>query len=171
MFVRFSSALKTAQIYAPNNRTFVNQNNLLFGLIQNILTNEGEALFQFRENTLFFNSVRVKFDFSSYHRFKFLSEGFRKKGIEKINFEPGLTEDDLIEFVILFDSADGGEGSSFEDFQEKMRAKGISNINLEKIHPYEMSASSGSGEIKGAACKVFFKGITHLKQRSIKGLL
>jgi putative nucleotidyltransferase with HDIG domain len=164
VFIRFSSALKTAQIYAPNNLTFVNQNNLLFSLIQNIITSEGEALFQFRENTLFFNSVRVKFDFSSYHRFKFLSEGFRKKGIEKINFEPGLTESELIEFVILFGSADGGEGSSFEDFQEKMRAKGIRNINLEKIHPYEMSASSGSGEIKSAACKVFFKGITHLKE-------
>ncbi len=164
VFVHFSSALKTAQIYAPNNLTFVNQNNLLFGLIQNILTSEGEALFQFRENTLFFNSVRVKFDFSSYHRFKYLAEGFRKKGIEKINFDPGLTEDDLIEFVILFGSTDEREESSFEDFQEKMRARGISNINLEKIHPYEMSARSGSGEIKQAACKVFFKGITHLKE-------
>ncbi len=164
VFVRFSSALKTAQIYAPNNLTFVNQNNLLFSLIQNILTSEGEALFQFRENTLFFNSVRVKFDFSSYHRFKFLAEGFRKKGIEKICFESGLTEDDLIEFVILFGGANGREGNSFEGFQEKMRAKGISNINLEKIHPYEMSARSGSGEIKQTACKVFFKGITHLKE-------
>jgi len=142
----------------------VNQNNLLFSLIQNILTSEGEALFQFRENTLFFNSVRVKFDFSSYQRFKFLAEGFRKKGIEKISFEHGLTEDELIEFVILFAHEYQREGSSFEDFQEKMRAKGISNINLEKIHPYEMSARSGSGEIKGAACKVFFKGITHLKE-------
>jgi putative nucleotidyltransferase with HDIG domain len=75
-----------------------------------------------------------------------------------------LTEDELIEFVILFGSTDEREGSSFEDFQEKMRAKGIRNINLEKIHPYEMSASSGSGEIKSAACKVFFKGITHLKE-------
>ena len=70
VFVRFSSALNTAQIYAPNNLTFVNQNNLLFGLIQDVLASESAALFQFRENTLFFKSVRVKFDFSSYHIFK-----------------------------------------------------------------------------------------------------
>ncbi len=164
VFIRFASALKTAQIYAPNNLTFVNQNNLLFGLIQNILMKEGEAQFQFRENTLFFNSVRVKFDFSSYHRFKYLAEGFRKKGIEIISFEHGLTEDELIEFVILFGSADGKKESVFEDFQEKMKAKGISKINLEKIHPYEMAASSAAGEIMSTACKVFFKGITHLKE-------
>lgn len=164
VFVHFSSAMKTAKIYAPNSLTFVNQNNLLFSLIQNILTSEGEALFQFRENTLFFNSVRVHFDFSSYYRFKFLAEGFKKKEIEKINFEPGLTESELIEFVILFGSADGRESGSFEDFQEKLRARGIRNINLEKIHPYEMSARSGSGEIKQAACKIFFKGIAHLKE-------
>ena len=164
MFIRFSSALKTAQIYSPNNLTFINQNNLVFSLIQNVLASEGEAQFQYRENTLFFNSARVKFDFSSYHRFKYLAEGFRKKNIETISFEPGLTEDELIQFVILFSSSNGGEENPFEAFQEQVRAQGINNVNLEKIHPYEMSASSGSGEIKQTACKVFFKGITHLKE-------
>ncbi|NIM58994.1 MAG: hypothetical protein GTO16_08645, partial [Candidatus Aminicenantes bacterium] len=58
IFIRLSSTMKVAQIYEPNNLTFIRQNNLLFNLIQNILKSEGKAAFQFRENTLFFNNSR-----------------------------------------------------------------------------------------------------------------
>jgi hypothetical protein len=43
IFIRFSSAMKVAQIYEPNNLTFIRQINLLFNLIQNILKKEGKA--------------------------------------------------------------------------------------------------------------------------------
>jgi len=86
IFIRLSSAMKVAQIYEPNNLTFIRQLDLLFNLIRNIIRKEGKAVFQFREHTLFFNNSRVKFDFSSYHNFKFLADEFRKKEIETLGF-------------------------------------------------------------------------------------
>jgi hypothetical protein len=86
ILIRLSSALKTAQIYEPNNLTFLRQINLLFTTVTDALKDENEVMFQLRENTLFFNSVRVKFDFSNYHSFKFLVDHIRDKDIVLLSF-------------------------------------------------------------------------------------
>jgi HD-GYP domain-containing protein (c-di-GMP phosphodiesterase class II) len=163
IFIRFSSVLKTAQIYEPNNITFIRQINPLFSLIQNIISTEGRAVFQFRENTLFFNTVRVKFDFLSYHNFKFLSDEFYKKEIGELGFEPGIDENELTQFVVLL--AEGAEKESpFESFLEKTKRNGLSHIYLEKIHPFEIATTKEAQQLKKAAKKIFTKSITHLNE-------
>ena len=164
IFIRFSSAMKTAQIYEPNNLTFIRQVNLLFNLIQDILKNEGKALFQFRENTLFFNTVRVKFDFFSYHNFKFLADEFREKEIGTVSFEPGLSEGELTQFITLFVDGEVEKENPFEDFEARVKDKGISHIFLEKIHPFEMTGGVREEQFQQSAVKVFFKSIIHLKE-------
>ena len=163
IFIRFSSALKTAQIYEPNNITFIRQINPLFTLIQNIISTEGSAVFQFRENTLFFNTVRIKFDFLSYHNFKFLSDEFLKKEIGELGFESGLDENELTKFVVLLAEAAEKE-SPFESFLEEIKRNGLSHIYLEKIHPFEIATTKEAQQFKKAAKKVFTKSITHLKE-------
>lgn len=79
IFIRFSSALRTAQIFESNNLTFIKHIYVVFTLIQNVLKDEKEVVFEFKEDTLFFNTIRVKFHFLSYHYFKLLSSEFRKK--------------------------------------------------------------------------------------------
>jgi HD-GYP domain-containing protein (c-di-GMP phosphodiesterase class II) len=162
IFIRFSSALRTAQLYEPNNDTFIRQVNLLFDLIQTILKNEGKAHFQFRANTLFFNTVRVKFDFHSYHNFKFLADIFKEREIGTLGFEPGLSQEELTQFVTLF--VDGEEENPFENFEAKIKEKGIGHIFLEKIHPSDTVGGKEEEEFMQSAVKVFFKSITHLKE-------
>jgi HD-GYP domain-containing protein (c-di-GMP phosphodiesterase class II) len=164
IFIRLSSAMKVAQIYEPNNLTFIRQINLLFNLIQNILKKEGKAVFQFRENTLFFNNSRVKFDFSSYHNFKFLADEFREKEIGTLGFEPGLSEGELTQFVILFIDEEIIKENPFEDFEAALNKKGIGRIFLEKMHPFEMTGGVREEQLQESAIKVFFKSITHLKE-------
>jgi len=164
IFIRLSSAMKVAQIYEPNNLTFIRQINLLFNLIQNILKKEREAVFQFRENTLFFNNSRVKFDFSSYHNFKFLADEFREKEIGTLGFEPGLSEGELTQFVILFIDEEIIKENPFEDFEAALNKKGIGRIFLEKMHPFEMTGGVREEQLQESAIKVFFKSITHLKE-------
>ena len=164
IFIRFSSAMKTAQIYEPNNLTFIRQLDLLFNLIQNILKNEGKALFQFRANTLFFNSVRVKFDVQSYHNFKFLADIFREKEIGTLGFEPGLSQGELTQFIILFINGEVKEENPFEDLEEKIQEKGISHIFLEEIHPFEIRGGKEEEQFMESSINVFFKSITHLKE-------
>lgn len=164
IFIRFSSALRTAQIYEPNNLTFIRQVNLLFNLIQTILKNEGKAHFQFRANTLFFNTVRVKFDFLSYHNFKFLADIFKEREVGTLGFEPGLNQGELTEFVTLFVNGEEEQENPFENFEAKIKEKGISHIFLEKVHPSETVGGKEEEEFMQSAVKVFFKSITHLKE-------
>jgi hypothetical protein len=150
IFIRFSSALRTAQLYEPNNDTFIRQVNLLFDLIQTILKNEGKAHFQFRANTLFFNTVRVKFDFHSYHNFKFLADIFKEREIGTLGFEPGLSQEELTQFVTLF--VDGEEENPFENFEAKIKEKGIGHIFLEKIHPSDTVGGKEEEEFMQSLC-------------------
>ncbi len=164
IFIRFSSAMKVAQIYEPNNLTFIRQINLLFNLIQNILQKEGKAVFQFRENTLFFNTTRVKFDFSSYHNFKFLADEFREKEIGTLGFNPGLSESELTQFITLFIDDEVIKENPFEDFEAVLKESGIGHIFLEKMHSLEVTGGAREEELQKSAIKVFFKSITHLKE-------
>jgi len=164
IFIRLSSAMRVAQIFEPNNLTFIRQINLLFNLIQNILKKEGKAAFQFRENTLFFNTTRVKFDFSSYHNFKFLADEFREKEIGTLGFQPGLSEGELTQFVTLFIDDEVIKENPFEDFEAVLKEKGIGHIFLEKIHSLEVTGGRREEQLQESAIKVFFKSITHLKE-------
>lgn len=164
IFIRLSSAMKVAQIYEPNNLTFIGQLDLLFDLIRNILKKEGKAVFQFREHTLFFNNSRVKFDFSSYHNFKFLADEFREKEIGTLGFESDLSEGELTQFVILFIDEEVIKENPFEDFKAALNKKGIGHIFLEKIHPFEVTGGVREEQLQDSAINVFFKSITHLKE-------
>ncbi|NIO49194.1 MAG: HD domain-containing protein [Candidatus Aminicenantes bacterium] len=164
IFIRFSSALRTAQIFEANNITFLKQVHIVFTLMQNILEDEKEAVFEFKEDTLFFNNTRVKFAFLSYHYFKFLSNEFRIKEVGSISFSPDLAEQELREFIYLFANEKVNEKNPFEDFELKIERKGISHVLLEKIHPFELAALMKQEEVKKSAKKVFFKSVTHLKE-------
>ncbi|NOR52816.1 MAG: HD domain-containing protein [Candidatus Aminicenantes bacterium] len=163
LFVRFSSALKTAQIYAPNNLAFVKQISPLFTMLQNILNDWGQAQFHFRENTLFFNTIRVKFDFLSFHKFKLLAEIFREREIGLLGFASGLDNDEFNRFVILLANSKTNGENPFEDFKAKIESDGLNHIFLEKLHPFERAASKKPEQVKQAAKKVFIKSIVHLK--------
>ena len=163
IFIRFSSALKTAQIYELNNLTLIEQISSFFALIEEIFAKEGRALFQFQENTLFFNNSRVKFDLASFHNFKFLVDEFRKKEIGTIGFEPGLDDDELAKFVGLLANSKNKE-NPFENLAAELESKGITHVFIEKTHPYDPSARMKAEEVKEAAKKVFFKSMNHLKE-------
>jgi len=163
IFIRFSASLKTAQIYESNNFAFVSQINPLLALIQDVLKNEGEAVFQFYENTLFLNSTRVKFDFLSYNKFKFLSDTFREKQIGTIGFESGLDIEELKQFVVLLAGSKGKKEKPFEEFKKKVELSGIRHIFLAEAHSFEIAKNAKDDQTKRTAKKVFFKSISNVK--------
>lgn len=164
ILVRLTSSMKTAQIYKPNNLTLIQQVNVLFTIIQDALQNEGESKLQLRENTLFFNSVRIKYDFASYENFKFMTAEFKKKEIGVLSFDSRLCEDELKAFVIFFANAPEAEEKPFEAFQEQLEIQRMEHIFLEKLHPFEKLSELEEKDAKKLAKKVFFKSITHLRE-------
>ncbi|UCE23049.1 MAG: HD domain-containing protein [Candidatus Aminicenantes bacterium] len=164
IFIRFSSALKTAQIYELNNLTFIEHISSLYSSIEEIFAQEGRALFQFQENTLFFNNRRIKFDLTSFHNFKFLADEFKKKEIGTIGFEPGLEDDELARFVAHLANSNGKRDDPFGEFVAELKDNGINHIFIEKIHPYDPAARMKAENVKQTAKNVFCKSISHLKE-------
>ena len=164
IFIRFSSVWKTAQIYEPNNLTFIKQIEPLFELIQNILNTQVKAVFYFRDNTLFFNTIRVKFDFFSYQNFKFLSDEFRKKEIGTIGFKPGLDKEELVQFVYLLADLGAKKDDIFENIEARIKARELHHIILEKIQPFGFTEEMDPARIRQNAKRVYAKSITHLRE-------
>jgi HD-GYP domain-containing protein (c-di-GMP phosphodiesterase class II) len=164
ILVRLTSSMKTAQIYELNNLTLIKQVNILFMFIQDALQNESEAKLQLRENTLFFNSVRIKYDFATYESFKFLAAEFKKREIGVMSFDPGLIEDELKAFIVFFANTPEAEDHPFEVFQKQLETQKMDHVFLEKLHPFERLSDLEEKDAKKLAQKVFFKSITHLRE-------
>jgi len=155
---RFSIAVKIVRIYEPKNHLFLEQIRYLISLIQNILNIENEASFVLRKNALFFNGLKVRFSFSNYNLFRFISNEFQGKELGGLDFKPGVTEEEVKQLAILYSKKREGK-ISFEDFMDEVKESGIKLISLEKAFPVDMKKTS-----ERDATKVFFLGITHLKE-------
>ncbi len=169
VFLHFASALRTAQIFEPNNISFVQQVQPLYAAIQNLIQNLGKAVLLFRANALFFNTIRIKIDFHSYQRFKFLVNEFKQREIEAIGFQDGLDEEEFKRFIVIFAKAREKKLDSYDAFVEELARNGITHIFLERLHPYEMTTRMTPDEIRRSAKKVFFKSIAHLQEVLEKG--
>lgn len=156
---RFNMAFKIAKIYKPNNISFQRQIKTLFLSIQTVLQKDGDASLMLRQSTLFLNEVKVRFGFSNYGLFKFTNSEFQKRGIGILSFKSGLILEELNKFIILFIEKVEKSESPFEDFQDKLNQNSIAHIKIEKLSATDMIQS----EEKNAS-KIFFLGITHLKE-------
>lgn len=159
ILMRLNMAVKISKIYEPNNLIFIEQVRTLISLLQNVLKTENEASFMLRQSSLFFNGLKVKFTFSNYNLFRFISSEFQKKKMSLLLFKVGVTEEEVKQFVILFSKKKEERESSFEDFWAELRESEIVNITIEKMAPSDETQSS-----EKYAAKVFFLGITHLKE-------
>lgn len=158
VLLHLSIVVKTAKIYEPNNLIFLNQIKELFSMIQDILKAEGDVSFVLRENTLYFLGTKVRFGFSNYNLFRFISSQFLKREISLLSFDSGLSEEELIQFVTLFAKKRDKAENPFEELLEEMTERGIKHVSIEKIHPSEITKSS-----EKYAARVFLMSIKHLK--------
>ncbi|MDH7511842.1 MAG: HD domain-containing protein [Clostridiales bacterium] len=159
MVIRLNIVLKSARIYEPNNLLFERQVSLLFRLIQQALTESGQASLVARQSTIFFNTIRLKYGFSNYQFFKFILEEFKRKEVGGIRFEPGLAENDLKIFAMVLAKTEEKPGQTYEKLVAELSARGVSRIALEKILPSGLAPSR-----EKYAAKVFFLGLTHLEE-------
>jgi len=156
---RFNMAIKIAKIYEPNNLIYINQIEGLFGAIQKVLEVEHEASFTLRQSALFFNARKIIFSFSNYNLFRLISSEFKKKDISILSFKPGLSQEEVRQFVALFVQKTEKKDDHFPEFLNRIRESEIKHITIEKIPPNELAISN-----EKYAAKVFFLGITHLKE-------
>jgi hypothetical protein len=88
--VRFYIVFKILKLYAENNELIQEQTELLYQDLKKLLGVSPEINFKIRQESIFFNQVRLKFSLSNYPIFKFLLEELRKREIGWLSFSPRL---------------------------------------------------------------------------------
>ncbi len=156
---RINRAYRTSLIYEPNNFIYLRQIDLLLNKIKASLKSYGKAFLTIKQHSIEFNNRKLKFSFADYHIFKFIQDEFKKKEIGELSFLPGLEKEELNKFITLLTKKDCDQKNPFEDFISEIKKKNIENIIVEKIPFYEKSKKKNRD-----TKKVFFLGITHLKE-------
>ena len=152
-------AHKNIRIYDLNNLLVRSQISSVYAEIQNLLKSEGEANFTLRLSTLYLNGVKVLFSFSNYYLFKFLSFFLSKREIGLLKIQKNLDEDELKQFLYLMGKKDPDSKKPFETFQDIIQENQVQHIQIVKSQTLEESQTD-----EKIAKKVFFLGITHLKE-------
>jgi HD-GYP domain-containing protein (c-di-GMP phosphodiesterase class II) len=159
LLFRFNWASRISKIYEENNLIFVRQIKLLYDMLKKPIEEHGEAKIKISQNTLFLNDIKLKFGFSSYFLLKYVMQEFDEREIGVLAFTPGLTEEELKKFVILFAEKPENSDKPLERFHKKCLEAGIDHIVMEQISPHDQSSSK-----KKDAMKMYFLSITHLKE-------
>jgi putative nucleotidyltransferase with HDIG domain len=152
-------AFKNMKIYEPNNRLVRDQIDAVFQVIQNLYKTENEIAFAIRQSTLFLNGTKVHFTFSNYYLFRFLSEELTKRDISVLRFHPGIKEEELSEFVLFLAKKVKETKNPYKNFLTNLKEHNITHIDIEKVQPHDESRLS-----ERDTTKIFFLGITHLKE-------
>jgi HD-GYP domain-containing protein (c-di-GMP phosphodiesterase class II) len=150
---------KNMKLYDLNNHLIHLQISSVFDEIQDLLQSEGEVNFTLRLSTLYLNGIKVLFSFSNYYLFKFLSFHLSEKEIGLLKFQKNLNKDELKKFLFLLEKKEPKTKKPFETFLETIQENKINNILIEKAQTLEEFQSNEKN-----AKKVFFLGITHLKE-------
>jgi len=148
-----------SKIYEPNNLIFTRQVTLLHKLSLKALEDFGEASFSLRQSTLLFNNTRIKFGFSTYYLFKFISSEFPKKEIGELSFLSKLSAAELSEFILLLGTKAQTPEAGHTELLQAMDTQGIKTILVEKLPPHELQDNPNQ-----ASKKIFFLSIAHLKE-------
>jgi len=159
LLIRLHLVLKISKLYEPNNDMLQEQAKLLFEGIGAVTAIEDEAVFKVRQGAIFFNGFRVKFVLSNYAIFKFVLEEFRKREIGAMSLLSGLTQDELIRFMIVFAKKEKKASVSFEEIAGEVREAGIDHVVLEKFQSNETFTS-----LEKNTARLFFLSIFHLKE-------
>jgi len=158
ILLRYHAVLKVARVYDFNNQIVQGQIQLLYAGLHDALEREGEVVIRRRENAIYINGVRVKFDYSNYHIYKFLSNDFQTKEIAAIAFSPGMPEDEIQRFIKILLRKDLDPKAPHAAIIQAIDTEHIDHIIVEKISPFELQVSR-----EKSAVRMYFAGIYLLK--------
>jgi HD-GYP domain-containing protein (c-di-GMP phosphodiesterase class II) len=158
ILLRYHAVLKVARVYELNNQIVQEQIQHLYDGLSAALEKEGEVVLRRRENSLYINGVRIKFDYANYHIYKFISNEFQAKEIAAIAFSPGMPLDEIQRFVKILLRKNLDPKSPHAEIIQAIDTEHIDHIIVEKISPVELQVSP-----EKSAVRMYFAGIYLLK--------
>lgn len=159
ILLRYHAVLKIGKVYDFNNQMVQEQIKQLYAHLSDAFEKEGEIVLRFRQNSIYVNGLRVKFDYSSYHICKSLSSDCQAKEIAAISFSPDMSEDELQRFVRILLRKDLDPKGAYAQIIQHIDTEHIDHIIVEKIAPVELNVSR-----EKSAVRMYFAGIYLLKE-------
>ena len=150
---------KVSKIYKDNNVLVQEQSSSLQKSIENSLEFYDDATFLLRQNSLYFNGVKLKFSFATYHLFQFLSKAFQLKEIGRLSFQEDMDSDQLMKFIHLLWGKNEEKSIPLKEFKRQLGVAGIQKLTIDKLPPIEKSKSKDKD-----SANVYFLSMTHLKE-------
>lgn len=152
------AALRMARIYEPNNTLFQELIDHLLAQLTEAFECEGAAGLRIKHGALFFNRISLKFDFINYFVFKNLAAEFDSLGLGAIEFQGGLTRDELVRGLTALAEKRGPAESAFEHVSQAFQRAGVTHIHLERESP-DLRPEQAEKD----SAKIYFLGIHLLK--------
>jgi HD-GYP domain-containing protein (c-di-GMP phosphodiesterase class II) len=158
ILMRYHAVLKIGKVYDFNNQMVQDQIQQLYSRLSDGLSREGEIVIRLRQNSIYVNGERVKFDYSNYHVYKFLWNEFRAKEIAAIDFSSDMPEEELQRFIKILLRKDLDPKGAYAQIIQAIDNEHIDHIIVEKIAPVELNVSR-----EKSAVRMYFAGIYLLK--------
>lgn len=152
LFVLF----RTAELYAPSHPSYQKQGEHFFGLVCQLLEGQSGLLLETSDGHLFFNDVRLKFDFEGFAASKFLVGLLTSHNLGGMGFESGLTREELDRFVAAFKKAPEEPDALLELFAEE----GIVHIVPKKKVQEDPKKQEKLEDARTVARKTFATAVT-----------
>lgn len=159
LLTRFHIVIKSARIYESNNEMFQEQAKSLFESIDGFLGQKNEASLQVRQSAFFCNGIRLKFVLATYSIFRSVLEEFRDHEISLLSFLPGLTQEELVRFIMAFALREKTEKTSYQKLVADLEAADVSHVAVGMASATETFAS-----LHKDTARVYFLSIFHLKE-------
>ena len=163
LLMRFHIVDKVAKIYDARNTAFQEQGRSLFETLSTLLATEGEAALRVRHGSFILNGVRLKFGVGTYPVFKSMTEEFRTREAGAVTFLPGLTRDELFDFIMIFAKREKKDPLRDEDIFARLAADlgdaGVTHVEVEK-----RLAEDTPQNLRESSARLFFLSIVHLKE-------
>ena len=159
ILTRLQVVLKIAKVYETNNRIVLDQMEQFFAILHDALGREGELVLRLRQNALYLKGLRVKFDYSNYHIYKFLQNELSSKELAAVEFCPGLTQEEIQRFVTILNRKDLDAKTAYDKILHALDVEQIDHITIEKSAPGEPMQSREKN-----AVRLYFSGIYLLKE-------
>ncbi len=159
ILTRLQAVLKISKVYEPNNQIALDQTDQFFAALNNVLGREGEIVLRLRQNALYMKGIRIKFDFSNYHVYKFLHGELSSKELAAIAFAPGLSQEEIKRFVAIMIRKDLDAKTAYDKILHALDVEQVDHVTIEKSAPGEPMETRERN-----AVRLYFSGIYLLKE-------
>jgi putative nucleotidyltransferase with HDIG domain len=156
LLLHFHALLRLSRFYSKNNSVLEGQINDFLSATVPLFGRDGDVEIGIHQAAIFVNRTRIKFDLSKYHISKAILSLFQALEIGGIIIRAGLTGDELHRFAAYLGESATKPGMDFDRFSREA-ALACPHIAIERT-------VSGAQPPSGGAARMYFLGISHLKE-------